>query len=279
MLLPLKDWIFQEIANEVFVAHLEKKIKLDVVEPDKIGSKFKSALEKQGMLKDIKGADYIVRFAEKIEAQPPADEEKPEEDAEKEEAPEDSTEEAPEENSEETDSKEETTEETPEEDSGDEDSKEEETTEEPEEDSGDDSEDEEDDKKKDKEEVNESMKIQDLTKSMLLPVKGSSKKASKASASKASPKNCTKKEEKCTKCEKKCAEKKVEKKETKKVEEAETQVTGDELKLKVQKAVGRVFGLDKDKLELVDVPDCVEGYNVYYFKITFQERENQVEED
>lgn len=282
MLLPLKDWIFQEIANEVFVAHLEKKIKLDVVEPDKIGSKFKSALEKQGMLKDIKGADYIVRFAEKIEAQPPADEEKPEEDAEKEEAPEDSTEETPEENSEETDSKEETTEETPEEDSGDEDSKEEETTEEPEEDSGDDSEDEEDDKKKDKEEVNESMKIQDLTKSMLLPVKGSSKKASKASASKASPKNCTKKEEKCTKCEKKCADKKVEKsekKETKKVEEAETQVTGDELKLKVQKAVGRVFGLDKDKLELVDVPDCVEGYNVYYFKITFQERENQVEED
>lgn len=279
MLLPISQFLYNSIANEMFVAHLEKKIKLDIVEPDKIGSKFKSALEKQGMLKDIKGADYIVRFAEKIEAQPPADEEKPEEDAEKEEAPEDSTEETPEENSEETDSKEETTEETPEEDSGDEDSKEEETTEEPEKDSGDDSEDEEDDKKKDKEEINESMKIQDLTKSMLLPVKGSSKKAPKASAPKASPKNCTKKEEKCTKCEKKCAEKKTEKKETKKVEEAETQVTGDELKLKVQKAVARVFDLDKDKVELVDVPDCVEGYNVYYFKITFQERENQVEED
>ena len=283
MLLPLKDWIFREIADEVFVAHLEKKIKLDVVEPDKIGSKFKSALEKQGMLKDIKGADYIVRFAEKIEAQPPADEEKPEEDTEKEEAPEDSTEETPEENSKETDSKEETPEETPE-DNSEEDSKEET----PDEDSGDDSEEatddseEDDDKKKDKEEVNESMKIQDLTKSMLLPVKGSSKKAPKASAPKASPKNCTKKEEKCTKCEKKCAEKKTgksEKKEVKKVEEAETQVTGDELKIKVQKAVGRVFGLDKDKLELIDVPDCVDGYNVYYFKITFQERENQVEED
>lgn len=279
MLLPISQFLYNSIADEMFVAHLDKKIKLDVVEPDKVGSRFKSAMEKQGMLKDIKGADYIVRFAEKIEAQPPADEEKPEEDAEKEETPEDSTEETPEENSEEADSKEETTEETPEEDSGDEDSKEEETTEEPEEDSGDDSEDEEDDKKKDKEEVNESMKIQDLTKSMLLPVKGSSKKAPKASTPKSSPKNCTKKEEKCTKCEKKCAEKKTEKKETKKVEEAETQVTGDELKLKVQKAVARVFDLDKDKVELVDVPDCVEGYNVYYFKITFQERENQVEED
>ncbi len=119
------------------------------------------------------------------------------------------------------------------------------------------------------------MKIQDLTKSMLLPVKGSSKKAPKASSQKASPKNCTKNEEKCTKCEKKCAEKK----ETKKVEEAETQVTGDELKLKVQKAVAKVFNMDKDKVELVDVPDCVEGYNVYYCKLTFKERENQVEED
>ena len=280
MLLQINDWIFSTLADYMYTAHLEKKIKLDVVEPDKIGSKFKSALEKQGMLKDIKGADYIVRFAEKIEAQPPADEEKPEEDTEKEEAPEDSAEETPEENSEETDSKEETPEENSEEDS-----KEEETTEEPEEDSGDDSEEatddseEEDDKKKDKEEVNESMKIQDLTKSMLLPVKGSSKKAPKASAPKASPKNCTKNEEKCTKCEKKCAEKKVEKKETKKVEEAETQVTGDELKLKVQKAVAKVFNMDKDKVELVDVPDCVDGYNVYYCKLTFKERENQVEED
>lgn len=279
MLLQINDWIFSTLADYMYTAHLEKKIKLDVVEPDKIGSKFKSALEKQGMLKDIKGADYIVRFAEKIEAQPPADEENPEEDAEKE-ATEDSTEETPEENSEETDSKEETPEENSEEDS-----KEEETTEEPEEDSGDDSEEsaddseEEDDKKKDKEEVNESMKIQDLTKSMLLPVKGSSRKTPKASAPKSSPKNCTKKEEKCTKCEKNCAEKKAEKKETKKVEEAETQVTGDELKIKVQKAVAKVFNMDKDKVELVDVPDCVDGYNVYYCKLTFKERENQVEED
>lgn len=125
---------------------------------------------------------------------------------------------------------------------------------------------------------------------MLLPVKGSSKKSSSPKASKASPKEEnkkadkkeSKKEDKCEKCEKKCekncSEKKSEKK-SEKVEEAETQVTGDELKIKVQKAIAKVFNMDKDKVELVDVPDCVEGYNVYYCKLTFKERENQTEED
>lgn len=221
-MIQLNDWIFSVLANHVYTAHLEKKIRFDVVEPDKIGSKFKSALEKEGMLKDIKGADYIVRFAEKIEAQPPADEESPEDS-------EETPDENPEENSEETDSKEETPEETPEEDP-EEDSKEEETTEEPEKDAEEDSEDdsadedstgseddseddsEEDDKKKGKKEVNESMKVQDLTKSMLLPVKGqsgksASPKTSKSTSAKSSPKKCTGKDGKCTKCENECAEK------------------------------------------------------------------------
>lgn len=162
MLLPIDEFLFASVADQIVVSHLDKKIRFDVVEPDKIGAKFKSALEKEGMLKDIKGADYIVRFAEKIDAQPPADGEEPE-------ASEETPEENPEDSSEETDSKEETPEENPEEDS----KEEEETEEKPEEDSGDDSEEgdsagfeedseedsEEDDKKKDKEEVNESMKI------------------------------------------------------------------------------------------------------------------------
>lgn len=121
---------------------------------------------------------------------------------------------------------------------------------------------------------------------MLLPVKGSSKKSSSPKASKASPKKEnkkddkkeSKKEDKCEKCEKKC-EKKCSEKKSEKVEEAETRVTGDELKIKVQKAVAKVFNMDKDKVELVDVPDCVDGYNVYYCKLTFKESENQTEED
>lgn len=289
MLLPIDEFLFASVADQIVVSHLDKKIRFDVVEPDKIGSKFKSALEKEGMLKDIKGADYIVRFAEKIEAQPPADGESPED---SEEAPEES----PEDNSEETDSKEETPEENPEEDP-EEDSKEEETTEEPEEDAEEDSEEdsadedstgseddsEEDDKKKDKKEVNESMKVQDLTKSMLLPVKGqsgksASPKTSKSTSAKSSPKKCTGKDGKCTKCERECAEKNTGKK-SGKIQEAETQATGDELKIKVQKTVAKAFDMDKDKVELVDVPDCIDGYNVYYFKITFKDHEGQTEEE
>ncbi len=86
MILDLNQTLFEMVSSQLLVSHLEKKIKFDVVEPEKMGSKFKNAMQKIGMLKDVKGADYIVRFAEKIEAQPPADEEKPEEDAEKEEA-------------------------------------------------------------------------------------------------------------------------------------------------------------------------------------------------
>ena len=213
MLLPIDELLFTSVADQIVVSHLEKKIRFDVVEPDKIGSKFKSALEKEGMLKDIKGADYIVRFAEKIEAQPPADGESPEDS-------EETPDENPEENSEETDSKEETPEETPDE------NPEEDSKEEPEEDAEEDSEEdsadedstgsegdsEEDDKKKDKKEVNESMKVQDLTKSMLLPVKGqsgksASPKTSKSTSAKSSPKKCTGKDGKCTKCERECAEK------------------------------------------------------------------------
>lgn len=77
---PIK-FLFDKVCEKIYVGHLNKKIKMDVVEPDKIGQKMKNALEKEGMLKDLKNADYIIRFAEKIETQPP-EEENPEEDSE-----------------------------------------------------------------------------------------------------------------------------------------------------------------------------------------------------
>lgn len=109
----------------------------------------------------------------------------------------------------------------------------------------------------------------------------SSTGSSKASSPKKESKKCTEAEDE-KKSEKKTDDKKKKdnkKKETKKIIEAETKVTGDELKLRVQKATSRVFNIDKDKIEFVDVPECVDGYNVYYCKISFKDRPDQTEED
>jgi hypothetical protein len=109
--------------------------------------------------------------------------------------------------------------------------------------------------------------------------------SSKASSPKKESKKCTeaedekKSEKKTDKKPAKKTEKKSEKKETKEIIEAETKVTGDELKLRVQKATARVFNIDKDKIEFVDVPECVDGYNIYYCKISFKDRPDQTEED
>lgn len=40
-----------------------------------------------------------------------------------------------------------------------------------------------------------------------------------------------------------------------KITEAETEATGDELKLKVQKSLARTFNIEKDKVQLFDLPD------------------------
>lgn len=111
----------------------------------------------------------------------------------------------------------------------------------------------------------------------------SSTGSSKASSPKKESKKCTEaedeKKEDEKKSEKKTEKKTKEKKETKEIIEAETKVTGDELKLRVQKTIARVFNIDKDKVEFVDVPECVDGYNVYYCKISFKDRPDQTEED
>ena len=268
---PIK-FLFDKVCEKIYVGHLNKKIKMDVVEPDKIGQKMKNALEKEGMLKDLKNADYIIRFAEKIETQPPEDKKKPEEDSEDtEDNSEENTEEAPEE-------------ETPEEEtSKNQDSEKEEDTDETTDNSQENNDtenddDESDDKKKKKDdeddEINESVKVEDLTSSMVSQPKktktsnNSSKSKQDKSTKKSSEcKGKTEDDKKCKKCKDKC-ENKEDKEE---ITEAETQATGDDLKLRVQKTLAMVFDSDKDKIELVDVKDCIPGYNVYYYKISFKD--------
>lgn len=279
---PIK-FLFDKVCEKIYVGHLDKKIKMDVVEPDKIGQKMKNALENEGMLKDLKNADYIIRFAEKIEEQPPEDEEKPEKDTEDNSA--ENTEEAPEEETPE----EETSEKTDSEDSEKEEGEDKEETDDAEEAADDSTEedadedkeeasDDTDDKKKKKDdeddEINESVKVEDLTSSMVSQPKktktsnNSSKSKQDKSTKKSSEcKGKTEDDKKCKKCKDKC-ENKEDKEE---ITEAETQATGDDLKLRVQKTLATVFNADKDKIELVDVKDCIPGYNVYYYKISFKD--------
>ena len=56
-------------------AHLQDKLKFDVVEVEKVGSKFKDAVKKAYNAKFLDDADMILRFAEKK-----VDEEQPEQD-------------------------------------------------------------------------------------------------------------------------------------------------------------------------------------------------------
>lgn len=101
-----------------------------------------------------------------------------------------------------------------------------------------------------------------------------SKNSSESKQNKSNKKSseCTDKNEdnkKCQKCKDKCEDKE----DKKEITEAETQATGDDLKLRVQKTLASVFdlGKDKDKIELVDVKDCIPGYNVYYYKVSFKD--------
>lgn len=126
----------------------------------------------------------------------------------------------------------------------------------------------------DAEEVNESIKVQDLTSTMLSTPKGTKTKATSKKVSKSVSKKCTKESEGDD-------EKEDEKKDTKKKEvktEAETEATGDELKNKVKKAIVRTFNIqDANKVELNDLPDFIEGYNVYFTKLSIKAKEENSE--
>lgn len=113
------------------------------------------------------------------------------------------------------------------------------------------------------EEVNESIKVQDLTKSMLSIPK-------------------IKKAKSCNETQKKEPSKKDDDKETDdgdKIEEAETEATGDKLKLKLQEVIRRALQIkDKnEKVTLEELPDFREGYDVFFVKLSFKSKKENKE--
>ena len=127
-----------------------------------------------------------------------------------------------------------------------------------------------------KEEVNESVKVQDLSKSVGLQAIGSKKQSSPKKA------KCVKETEK--KSDKKSCDKnsddKADKKENKKedIEEAETTATGAELKKKIIENIKRTMHSDDDQIELNDLPGYMEGYDVCFVKIGLNNKNKKKDE-
>ena len=130
--------------------------------------------------------------------------------------------------------------------------------------------------KDNKEEVNESVKVQDLSKSVGLQTIGSKKQSSPKKA------KCVKETEK--KSDKKSCDKnsddKADKKENKKedIEEAETTATGAELKKKIIENIKRTMHSDDDQIELNDLPGYMEGYDVCFVKIGLNDKNKKKDE-
>ena len=131
------------------------------------------------------------------------------------------------------------------------------------------------DSEDDKEEVNESVKVQDLSKSVGLQTIGAKKSSTKKA-------KCVKETEK--KSDKK-EDKKSEDKESKNtegdkedIEEAETTATGAELKKKIIENIKRTLHSDDDNIELNDLPDYMEGYDVCFVKIGLNTKNKKKDE-
>lgn len=291
MILDVDLMLDNMVKEQLKVSHLEKKITSKVIPVKKMNKKLKDAIKKEYDEKLLKDADYVILCMENEVVVDKPEEEKEEEpkeetstdtkeDTEKEEPTEETTDDTEETSDEDTigdeESEETSDEEEPsfgvgdEKDAGDtEEEPKEEPKEEPEEEPTEDNE-EDKEKEKDKEELNENIKIQDLTKSMLTSVKVSTPKSStpKTSTPKQSTKKCDCKGE-CKKKECKC----------KKVEEAETEATGEELRSKVHNALNNVFKTESDennKIEMYDIKGTKES--CYFAKITIKTREVQTEE-
>ena len=283
MIIDINAMLFDRIAADAITAHLDKKIKFDVIEASKVGSKFKKAVKDEYSASHLNDADYVIRFAEAITGETPADADKGEVDndedgeeaknADPENAGGDEGDAGAEENAGPSDD--EAADGTGTGEDGEEEA------------AGDDGEDEEKNKKKkdgDDETLSESVKVQDLTSQMLQTPKvkkcGCGKKVA-GCAKKAGTKCCKESDkedggdDKAKKAPEKKAAKKTEapKDDAKPVEEAETQATGDDLKVRVQKSLGRTFNVDKDKVELFDLPGYLDGYNVFFAKLSFKNKE------
>ena len=132
-----------------------------------------------------------------------------------------------------------------------------------------------DQEEKDQEEVNESIKVQDLSKSVGLQTIGAKKSSTKkAKCVKETEKKSAKKEDK-----------KSEDKESKNtegdkedIEEAETTATGAELKKKIIENIKRTLHSDDDNIELNDLPDYMEGYDVCFVKIGLNNKNKKKDE-
>ena len=136
------------------------------------------------------------------------------------------------------------------------------------------------DSEDDKEEVNESVKVQDLSKSVGLQAIGSKKQSSpkKVKCVKETERKSDKKS--CDKNSDDKADKKENKKENKKedIEEAETTATGAELKKKIIENIKRTMHSDDDQIELNDLPDYMEGYDVCFVKIGLNDKNKKKDE-
>jgi hypothetical protein len=253
MVLDIASFLTSTLQKQWKTNHLDKKSDICVVEASQVGRRFRSAVEKEFTKTFLNDAEFVaaitcVRASQAPEGEP-KDEPRETPDAGSEETADTQVEKTPVETSDST------------------------------------------------EDLNESMKIQDLTKSMLSVPKGVAKPKAKKCVSETE--NGDKKEDKddTEKSDPKKAEKKYGKKEEPKsektpdpetsapekenVEEAETEATGDKLKLKVQEAIKTALQIKdvNQKIDLEELPNYQEGYDVYFVKLAFKTKKSDTTEE
>ena len=72
-----KGLVFQTLATGFNEAHIQDRLKFEVVEADKVGAKFKEAVKKAYNAKYLDDADMVIRFAEPVQSQPEQNAEEP----------------------------------------------------------------------------------------------------------------------------------------------------------------------------------------------------------
>lgn len=282
MLLDIDSFLDEKVKDLLSVCHYEKKVDSYVVPVKRIGSKFKKLIIDEYGAKFLNEADYILTFHEKEETPPIED--KDEKENTEEENVEDSSEET-------SDNNDDTL--TTDEPSDDEEGDEKEMSDAPSDDEGttefgvddndedgtptnkpientdsteDTEEDTEEDKKK-KEELNENIKIQDLTKTMLSTPKVKTPKSSTTTTTK-TPKSST------TKSNNKTNSKPKAKKQN--LEEAETEASGVELRSKIQtKVLEKLFKSQLNETNKIELYDLKNVNHWFFAKVTLKSRETQ----
>jgi hypothetical protein len=247
MILDLVTLLDSKIKDQLKISHLETKIKNDVqlvIPCDEMNSKLKGVIKEEHGSDLLKDVDYIVLFMETstpTNSNPQKDEE----------SDEDISDDSKDNESDVDDSNDDALKETPE-------------------DSKSNTDDEEDDEE---EIIKENMKIQDLTSSMVSSVKATQPKVSQPKTS-----------NKTTQSKQESSPKKTQKKdrpqESKKIDEAETKVTGEKLRASVHNAINKLFESqinDENILELYDIKKYKE--NCYFITISLKEHKKSKSRD